>query len=303
MELRQLESFLVLSATLHFGRAAERVCLSQSALSRQIQSLERELGVVLFERTGRRVALTPQGHTLAAYAQRVIDEIQEARRAISEQAESCKGSLSISCFDGASVYLMPAILAAVHASYPLLSISVATLKTGDALRALREGSVDAAMVTLPVPLSGFVLSPLFREQLVLTMPAQHPLASHRKVPVKLLRNERLVTARRGQNTWRLVDEALESEGGAPTAVFELESAQARKDAVRAGLGVAILGGMSVVRPALGTGLITRPLAPPLYRDVGLITRSGRSQSPLVRLFTQMAIATALQLGALPAVTN
>lgn len=299
MEFRYLESFLVLSATLHFGQAAERVYLSQSALSRQIQQLEAELGVALFERSGRRVALTPAGRILASHARRVMDEIREARLALAELDGCLQGGISISCFDGASVYLIPNILASLHSSHSGIAVSVATHNTKDALRAVRDGTVDAAMVVLPVPLDGLQVLPLFREELVLVLPAHHPLRSLRRVPIKSLRDEPLITARKGQNTRLLTDRALSQEGCTPMVIFELESVHARKDAVRAGIGVAILGKMSVLRPPRGAGLITRPLSPPIYRGVGLVTRSGRPPDFILTLFAQTAVSTAIRLGGDP----
>lgn len=299
MELRHLESFLALSSTLHFGRAAERVYLSQSALSRQIQQLERELQVTLFERSGRHVALTAAGRTLLAHAQRVVDDVRDARAALGKETGPLQGNLSISCFDGASVYLALKILSALHASHPCVTVSVATLTTRDALRAVRDGSLDAALVVLPVLQAGLHVTPLFQEELVLTLPTQHHLSCLRKVPMGLLRNEPLVTGQKGQNTRQLIDQAFGREGGEPTVVFELQSVQARKDAVRAGLGVAILGKMSVLRPIRGAGLLTRPLSPPLYRDVGLASRSGRPPDRVLDMFAEMAISTAIQLGGTP----
>lgn len=93
MEIRHIQSFLVLSQTLHFGRAARQLHLSQPGLSRQIQALERDLGVALFHRLGRRVALTPAGQVLVGHARQIADDLAEARRAVAS-LESDRISLS-----------------------------------------------------------------------------------------------------------------------------------------------------------------------------------------------------------------
>src|SRR5581483_2755227 len=241
VELRQLESFLAVADTLHFGQAARRLHFSQPALSRQVQKLEHELGMPLFERLGRRVVLTAAGQILVGHAQRALDEIHAARQATTELARDLHGSLSVGCFDSASVHLIPEVLAALYERHPLATVSVATLGTRDALRAVRDADLDAAIVTLPVSGDGIQVAPLFREELVAVLPAGHALARRRRMPVAALLHERLVTFRPSQNTRRLIDRAFSVAGGAPTVVGELESVEAIKDAVRAGLGLAIVG--------------------------------------------------------------
>ena len=150
MELRQLESFLAVAELLHFRRAAMRVHLSQPALSRQIQQLEHELGAPLFQRAPGRVTLTDAGRALQMHATRALEELSAARAAIAQSSGSPHGHLALACFDSASTYLIPEVLARLVARYPRLRLSVATLGTRDALRELREGGVDAAIVTLPI---------------------------------------------------------------------------------------------------------------------------------------------------------
>jgi len=282
VELRQLESFLAVAELLHFRRAAVRVHLSQPALSRQIQQLEHELGAVLFERTPGRVALTDAGRALQTHAARALEELRAARASIAACAGGPLGHLGLACFDSASSYLIPELLARLVERYPRLNVSVATLGTRDALRELHDGGVDAAIVTLPVAARGLEVTPLYREQLVAAVPVSHMLAALERVPLVALAPQRLVTFLAGQNnTRRLIDDAFSAEQCAPSGVIELESVQAIKDAVRGGLGVAILGEMTLSGRARDAGLVGRPLAPPLFRDVGLITRSRRQSYPLL----------------------
>ena len=297
VEIRQLESFVALADLLHFGRAAERVHLSQPALSRQIQGLERELGTVLFDRGRTGVTLTSAGRTLQQHARRVLDDL-DALRASLASADSLQGHLSLACFDSASAYLVPELLTQLDASHPGLQLSVATLGTRDALRQLREGGVDAAIVTLPVDAQEFRVVPLYRERLVAVVPRGHALARQRTVGIEALCAERLITFLAGQNNTRLViDAAFDAVGHHPGSVIELASVQAIKDAVRAGLGVAILGEMSLSKRAHDAGLIAHPLAPALHRDVALVTRAVRRDNalllPLIRAIRTAAEALRL----------
>jgi DNA-binding transcriptional LysR family regulator len=297
VELRQLESFLALAELLHFRRAAVRVHLSQPALSRQIQQLERELGATLFERAPGRVALTDAGRALQPHAARALDELRAARAAVAQTSGGPHGHLALACFDSASAYLIPELLSRLVARYPRLSLSVATLGTRDALRDLSEGGVDAAIVTLPIAARELDILPLYREQLVVTLPPSHPLASLERLTMQTLAPERLVTFLAGQNnTRRLIDDAFDAAGCQPSTVIELESVQAIKDAVRAGLGVAILGEQTLSGRERDTGLHARALEPPLFRDIGLATRVSHQPYALREPFLAVLRETAAALG-------
>lgn len=302
MELRHLESFLALAEVLHFGRAAEQVNLSQPALSRQIQQLEHELGARLLDRSARAVSLTAAGRALRGHAERVFDELREARLAIARASDQPGGHLAIACFDSASVYLAPELLARLDAAYPSVSMSIATLGTREALRAVRHGTVEAALVTLPVALEGLRLLPLYREQLLAALPRDHPLGAEQEITMEALSAERLVTFLTGQNNTRmLIDRAFEQARRVPAAIIELESVQAIKDAVRAGLGLAIVGETVVAHRTGEPGLLVRPLRPALYRDIGMVSRAGAAEHPLVLAVGRLLgeVAASLGLAELP----
>jgi len=280
MDLHQLESFLAVAEALHFGRASEQLSLSQPALSRQIQQLERELGVALFERSGRGITLTAPGQTLVSHARRVMEEIRAARQALRQPSAALQGRVLIGCFDSASAHVMPGILAALHQIHPHLIVSVTTLGTDQALHFLRQRDIDGAIVTLPVPTEGVRVLPLYREELVAVLPPGHALAERRRVPVRLLGDEQLITFRSFQNTRRLIDQTFAAAGVVPAVVVEVESVETIKGAVRVGLGVAMLGAIGLVdrsRP----GLAVRPLQPPIYRSIGLISPADRGDDPIV----------------------
>ena len=298
MELRQLESFLALADVLHFRRAATRLSISQPALSRQIQQLERELGTRLFQRPPGPVVLTDAGRELQARARRALEELDLARKKIAQASGGPHGHLALACFDSASTYLVPELLTRLVAHYPRVQVSVATLGTRDAVRELREGGVDAAIVTLPVVAADLDVLPLYREQLVAALPRGHALTQQPAVRIETLAPERLVTFLAGQNnTRRLIDDAFAASGCAPSGIIELESVQAIKDAVRGGLGVAILGELTLSGRARDTGVLARPLSPPRYRDVGLATRFSRPPHPLLPPLLELLreTATALEL--------
>ncbi|HEY3063559.1 MAG TPA: LysR substrate-binding domain-containing protein [Chloroflexota bacterium] len=306
MELRQLRSFLAVADLRHFRRAAARLHVSQPALSRQIQQLERELGTPLFQRPPGPIMLTEAGRELQARARRALDELETARTTIAQAGDGPHGHLALACFDSASTYLVPELLIRLVTRYPQVQLSVATLGTRDALRQLREGAVDAAIVTLPVASADLDVLPLYRERLVVALPRTHPLTAQSTIRLASLAPERLVTFLAGQNnTRRLIDDAFAEAGCRPSAVIELESVQAIQDAVRAGLGVAILGELTLTGSARDTRVLARPLSPPRSREIGLVTRSSRQTHPLVAPLVGLLreTATALDLADLSQTTS
>lgn len=296
MDLHQLELFAELSKTLHFGRTAERVHLSQSSVSRQIQNLEGEVGVRLFERLGRRVVLTTAGEVFQRHAQKIIDDLADARRALGELTANLQGHLTIGSFDSALGWLAPRIIAAFRARHPSVTVALTALRSKDAPRALRQGDTDAAIIATPAQLGGLHLTPLLREELRLTLPTRHPLGRSKSISVAALEPFCLIAGQVDQSTRLLIDRALSEAGAVPASIIEMETTEAVKGAVRAGLGVGVLGAMAFRGPGRSTGLVSRPFSPPIFRMIGLATRYGRPANPTLVQFAEVAQFTALQLG-------
>ncbi|MFI7068470.1 LysR family transcriptional regulator [Kribbella sp. NPDC050124] len=215
VEIRELECFLVLADELHFGRTAERLYLSQSRVSQLLKSLERRIGGPLFERTSRRVALTPLGKEFLtslrpAYAalERVVDNARD-------YANCVKGKLRIG-FQGTANDQILAAVSEFQSRNPNCLIDTAELPLNDPFGSLRRGEVDAAVVMMPVAEDDLVLGPVFsRQPQTLTVSTRHPLADRENLDIEDLAGAVLVAiSGPAPGYWRQAQAPTQTPAGA-----------------------------------------------------------------------------------------
>ena len=186
MELRHLRCFLAVAEERHFGRAAQRLSMTQPPLSLSIQQLEASLGVALFVRNSRGVSLTPAGEALVSPARALLDGAAAAAREAREVAQGVAGRLQVG-FAGTVLYRgLPPILRAFAADHPRLRLTLRELSSSDQLIELQHGRLDAGFVhTTRVP-GGFSQVLVSRQPFVACLPAGHPLAEADTLPVARL---------------------------------------------------------------------------------------------------------------------
>ncbi|MFE7170430.1 LysR family transcriptional regulator [Streptomyces sp. NPDC057616] len=177
MELRQLACFVTVAEELHFGRAAERLHIVQSAVSMQIQRLERELGAELFDRTPRRVRLTAAGQRLLPEARTVLAAAERARAAVAPPQ-----GLRLGTGRGPGTRL-DRVLAAFALRAPDVPVELVALPAGERLARVADGQLDAAFVRAVEPVPGVRVLPLWPDPLVAALPAGHPLAGRAEIGV------------------------------------------------------------------------------------------------------------------------
>jgi DNA-binding transcriptional LysR family regulator len=188
-ELAQLRCFTTVATELNFRRAAERLNMTQPPLSRQIQLLEHHLGVELFTRTTRSVALTAAGRAFFIEAQSLLDRAQQAALAARRIAQGDIGSVNIS-FVGSAVYeFLPKVIAEARLNQPHVKISLSEMNTASQHEALRARRVDLGIVRAPLLQSGYETELLVREPFVLAVPSTHPLASAETLRVEDLHQQ------------------------------------------------------------------------------------------------------------------
>ncbi|MBT2228680.1 LysR family transcriptional regulator [Nonomuraea sp. NEAU-A123] len=177
METRELAYFAAVAEELHFGRAAERLGIAQPPLSRAIQKLERRLGVLLFDRSGRRVVLTPAGEVLAREAAKALDAVAAAEHR-TRRAGLTEPRLVVALKPGGDGALLPDILAAYQECPDALPVEVVLCGVAERARLLRDGTADVAFLHSPwEDLTGFDTEPLLVEGGVAVVPTRHPLAA------------------------------------------------------------------------------------------------------------------------------
>jgi len=264
MELRHLRYFIAVAEELHFGRAAERLRITQPPLSFQIQSLERELGVQLFIR-GRRIQLTEAGRALLAKAREAIEAADAAARAAQQAGLIINGRLRVG-YPAAGVFELPPLaLRTFQERFPDVGVETIVGSTGEHLEALGADRLDVAFVRIGV-LDGELMQfkPLQPEPLLLAVPEDHALARLPAVPVECLAGEPIVLfppALEPLLYRYLVTDVLGRSRVAPSVVLEATTLESACSAVAARLGVAFVG-EPLARIFAMPGVVYRPLAPP-----------------------------------------
>lgn len=184
MELRHVRYFLALVEECHFGRAAQRLHVAQSALSQQLKQLERELGTTLFARSTRRVELTEAGRHLVTHARSILAEVERAEEQMALLATGRAGRVSIGFVGTATYDVLPRIARTVRAQLPGVSLELrGELLNPELVEGLLSGTYDLALLRTDAPVDAAVeVTTLRSERLVAVLPTGHPLAGRREIP-------------------------------------------------------------------------------------------------------------------------
>ncbi|NUR99553.1 MAG: LysR family transcriptional regulator, partial [Kribbellaceae bacterium] len=215
LDVRELECFLILADELHFGRTAERLYLSQSRVSQLLQSLERRIGGPLFERTSRRVALTPLGKEFLTSLRPAYAALERVVENAREYAAAAKGTIRIG-FQGAASDEILGAVSAFQSRNPNCLISVCELPLNDPFGGLRRRMIDAAVVLLPVAEDDLVVGPVFsRHPQMLAVSKRHRLAERTSIDAEQLAGETLIAySAPAPGYWRQAQAPTQTPSGA-----------------------------------------------------------------------------------------
>lgn len=243
MELRQLRQILVLSETLNFCRAAERLNMAQPPLSTSVRKLEEELGVQLFQRLSTGLKLTPAGEAVLRYARRALFFAEQTRRAAREGESGEQGVLRLGFVGSASYSLMPRIIRAFRHRYPRMETVIDESTTVDLLRRVEDHSLDVALVRFPVlePTVAEVVM-LQPDRMVVALSADSPLAQRESVAVAELAGESFIVYSRAlvPAMHALTMQVFAEAGIQPRVAQEAVQVQHILGLVESGLGIAFV---------------------------------------------------------------
>ncbi|MBF6084885.1 LysR family transcriptional regulator [Nocardia cyriacigeorgica] len=239
---RDLGYFVAVAEELHFGRAAERLFISQPALSKQIRALERQLGAPLFERDRRSVALTPVGAALLPHARTILAEWTSARAAVDAAKIAQAATLVIGMSTSPSRGLLPAIRSRMTERFPQVSITLRQIGWSDPTAGLADGSTDVAFVWLPLPeQERFETVVVAHEPRNIALPASHRLAEREVIDFADVIDEPFLALPAEAGALRDYWLALDARSGRPPLIgAEITSAEETHEAVAAGLGLVLL---------------------------------------------------------------
>nr|WP_300309158.1 LysR substrate-binding domain-containing protein [Halomonas sp.] len=240
----QLRAFHGVAVYGSFTRAAQRLHLSQPAVSDQLRKLEEHYGVRLFHRTKREVRLTDIGQQLLAVTQRLFDAADEAEDLLVHSRELRTGSLTLAV--DSPVHALP-LMSAFQARYPDIQIRLITGNTDEALARLERHQADFAIVGREPAAADLLTMKLSSSPLVAFVALQHPWGQRDSVTLEELGNVSLVLRERGSMTRQLIEQELHRAGVTPQVAFEAEGREAVMELVGAGLGVGVVSGAEAPR--------------------------------------------------------
>lgn len=275
LKLDQLRSFAEVIELGTFSAAAERLQLSQPAVSLQVRQLERRLGLRLIERVGKRATPTPAGLELLEHARRIEAAVSSALDGMAAHASGALGRLRIGTGATACIYLLPPVLRDLRRRFPSLEITVRTGNTREVLKALEENTLDLGLVTLPAPGRMFEVTPILDDAFVAIAAADDQRLPATVTPAALAELP-VVLYEAGGNTRRVVDEWFAAAGVGLTPVMDLGSVEAIKELVGAGLGYAVLPEIAVRDGGRRARIVSRPLSPKLNRKLALVLRRDKT---------------------------
>lgn len=286
IELRQLRYFVVVAEELNFTRAAERLQIAQPPLSRQIQSLEQALGILLFERTNRRVTLTTAGAVFLDECRQILAQVERSVRLAQRVAHGETGQLVVGFEGAAHNELILQIIREFRGQFPDVDLVMQEMASGKQVDALEQRQIDVGLIEPIASRDDIELLKLLSEQLVVAMHDAHPLASEGAIALSQLANDNWVTGQRHSGCGLLLRilDACQQAGFMPKVQQETNDLQMTLGFVASGLGVTLLPKSSALP---NEGVVYRPVQPPIA-DVQLAIAwwSGR-RSPVVDSFLQI----------------
>jgi LysR family hydrogen peroxide-inducible transcriptional activator len=295
IKLKDLRYLVAVADALHFGRAADRCCVSQPTLSAQLKKLEQYLGVQLIERQPNNVSLTAAGEQIVARARRILEASDEVVTLARAHRDPLAGRLRLALLPTIGPYLLPRVSQAIRRALPRLELHLYEYQTAPMLEKLRCGELDLGVLALPVDLEGLAARELFAEAFMVAVPDRHRLAKRERVQLADLEEETLLLLEEGHC---LRDQALEvcsRVGAGESQDFRATSLETLRQMVATGAGVTLLPELAT-KGAYGDarGVTVLPFAKPApVRHVGAVWRKTTARQAAIdavcKLITERAV--------------
>ncbi|MGX1132727.1 DNA-binding transcriptional LysR family regulator [Streptomyces glaucescens] len=283
----RLAYFAGVARTEHVTRAAQEMNVPQSTLSRAMVRLEQDLGVELFARRGRTVALTPAGRTFLTSVERALAEVERAAEEVRADADPTTGKVAFGFLHTMGTETVPGLIRAFRAEHPRVRFTLVQNYGEAMIERMRAGGLDLCL-TSPVPdAPDLVARRLDEQKLRLVVPADHRLASRKRIRLAEAADESFVTLEPGYGLRRITDDLCQEAGFRPKVAFEGEEAETLRGLVAAGLGVALLPPPAVPRPGVAELTVTAPRA---VREIGVAWLAGSVDTPPVAAFKKFLLS-------------
>ncbi|HJU71739.1 MAG TPA: LysR substrate-binding domain-containing protein [Paucimonas sp.] len=298
LTLRQLQIFICAASHVSFARAAEELHLTQPAVSMQIRQLEDTIGLALFERVGRGLALTEAGERFTRHAMRILGELRDAEETLQSLSGAHAGSITVGLVSTAK-YFAPKLLARYSEQFPAVDVRLVIGNRERLLKLLQDNGIDLAIMgRIPKGIDA-VSEPLAPHPHVIIAPAHHALREAKRFDLHELRGEAFLLREAGSGTRAVAEEMFKHHLFQPAKVVTLGSNETIKQAVMAGMGVSLLS-LHTLLLELRTGEIALldVNGTPIARTWHIVHMASKRLSPACKMFRQFLLDnSALQLQA------
>ena len=249
MEVQQLRYVCAIADTGNFSRAAERCHIAQPSLSQQVQKLEDDLGVKLFDRLGRSIRLTEAGRAFIPRARAILEQMDAARTSAADKNADLRGSVAVGVIPTVAPYLLPRYAASFAKKFPDAKLRIVEDTTSVLVEGLRDLSIDVAILALPLRHKDLELFPIRTEPLFAVLRKSHPRANAKSLALKDLRGESFVMLRDGHCFRDLSLDTCTRARVTPNIAFESQQFSSLLGMVAAGVGVSLVPEMAIDRNA------------------------------------------------------
>ncbi|MCC7487255.1 MAG: LysR family transcriptional regulator [Burkholderiales bacterium] len=282
LDIDGIQAFVLIAELGGFQRAAERLRLTQTALTRRIQRLEAYLGLKLLDRTTRSVSLTTVGEEFLPQARRLVEELTHSVDRLKGMSHGASGNVALACIASVASQRLPAVIRAYAARHPGNRVRILDRTGTQVAAAVRQGQAEFGVTILPTREPDLVEEPLYEDPFVLFCAAGHRLAASSRIAWKELREGELIVFGGASGNRLLVDYQLAGRRLALRGRYEVEQTATALGLVLAGIGAAVLPA-SAMGPGAGGSVRRVPLVNPVIRRaVGIVRRRGASLSPAAR---------------------
>lgn len=275
MDISNYTAFLAVAEHESFSLAAEKLHLTQPAISKRVAQLEANLGVTLFDRVGRRVTLTEAGRALRPVAERILRDVREARQVIANLSTEISGPLSVVTSHHIGLRRLPPILKDFTRRHPAVRLDLAFMDSEQACQAVEHGEFELGIVTLPLrPTQSLAITPLWDDPLVITVAPDHPLARLEGITLDDLGQYPAILPAVGTYTRTIIEATILQHHGALDVILETNYLETLRTMVAIGLGWSALP-----RKMVGDDVVEVSVeGPEIRRTLGVVRHAGRTVS-------------------------
>jgi len=288
MELHQLRYFVTVADLGNFTRAAEKCLVAQPSLSQQIIKLERELGRPVFERLGRTVRLTDAGRVLYEQAVSVLATVDEAKRRVTELAETGSGTIAVGVIPTVAPYLLPALLKKFRSQFPRAAVKVYERVTEQTIRGCLEGELDVGLLALPIAEPHLAIETLLTEELLLALAANHPLTRKKHISMQDISGEDFILLSETHCLGEQIVSFCKQQGCMPPISCYSAQLLTVQELVGMGHGISLIPRMAAAADRSKQRKYRSLSGSKPVRTLGLIWHKQRYQSALAIGFREIA---------------